>query len=511
MKNKILVITISLINFCSFSQNIEFTLSQTEHKDTKNFKFADSQAFYTSDFYEYQTTSFYLSKYSSIDLKNIYATKINMPKINNKETKSLELLLIENDLVLFSTLFDKKTNKFILYATKINADGILSIESKVVSEIDAYKKSYGYFIVRLTESKKTIIINTEKPSNETDSVRYNWKIIDKNCNILRDKSLSLPYYGNESWPVKLMEYKYDKIYFLATNLKKLPVKDQIKAPIENKLYCYDLKNEKITDYPLSIETRSLFDLHINFNTENQVILTGLYSYSDINEKCVFYDNDRPDLRRGAGALCEILNENLELNLYKNYIDFPKKKTDFTPIFLKDIYLQDDGSIILISEFKYNVGSFTTITFGSNSGSSDRHFGDILINTFDPLSKAHYVNRVSKDQIQRLEGILSSYVSISNGKKIELFVSDTDDKKLTKNINTNSEFYINNSKSYKHSKTLLLEIDNKGNMKENTDVKELINREFLMMCDYKISLNQNEIIFSYENNSGQKFGKMLYKK
>lgn len=502
MKRTFYTIIIVLLHLFAFSQNISITIGNEKIKwleFARRFVGSDNQGFYTADYSEDLSSNFTLTKYSSTDINTLYSQKIKVPTVNDKECLVKTILLVENTLVLFTTQYDKNNNLNKLYANKFNSDGSINPDSKLIAEIKAIdKKTKGFFRLSVSESKKSIIVLSEQPSSETDNIRYEWKVIDKDLNTLWDKSVNLPYYGISSDLIVKMEYKNDKIYFIATNLKDISIKDRKNAKAENKLYCYDLKQSKLTEVILNIRTKSLFDLNINLNDKNQVILTGLYSFSKVLDKQVFF-NKTNELRDENGAFCSIYSENLTEILYNDSIE---NKTDGYLYYVNDVFVQNDGTVIFVSENKnYS---------GNQGGTPDYNSGGVLIHAFNPINKTKWIKKIEKSQHDVVERYLFSTISLANNNSLALLINDNIKNTLTNTGNNSNKFIFENFQIEKNAITKIIQLDTKENIKENTTVKEFSNAENVVHCNIKTRISPNEIIVSVKTEGGNKYAKITFK-
>lgn len=509
MKNTFFTIILAVLNFSLFSQNITLAIGgEIKRSDyDKRLVGADSKAFYTADYSEDMSSDFTLTKYSCLDVKMIYSKEIQIPKANDKKCNAKTILLVDGDLILFTTQHDKTSQVTKLYANKFNSDGSISQDSKLISEIPAIdKKKIGFFYFTISENKKTIVVLSEKPTNETDSIRYNWKIIDKDLTVLWNKSMNLPYYGISSDYTEEMDYKNDKVYFIATNLKDLSIKDRKKAIAKNKLYCYDFKKTKLTELLLNIDYKSLFDLNLNFNEKNQVILTGLYSYSpDVPYKQVFF-NKNTWLRNESGAFFEIYDETLETNIYKDTISNDGSVSQF---YINDVILKNDGSVIIISESNHTSEShkMSSSMDGSGASSSITYYtGDVLIHSFNPNNKSKWIKRIEKFQyVTEMESDFFSTLSLSNNNTLALIINDNRKNNLESPV-----FKFENFKLEKNAQTKIIQVDYTGNIKENQSITDFIDSKNIIRCKRKIRINESEIIVGIKTEDGNRFAKISLK-
>lgn len=457
---------------------------------------ADSQAFYTSDYYEDLTSNFTITKYSSKEMNIIDIKKIQVPVINDNKTCVKKVLLIDGKLILFASQYDKTNNVNRLYAININSDNKLEQSYKLISEIKTIdKKLKGFFNVTLTEDKESLIILSELPSAESDKIRYSWQIMDKNLNILWNKSINLPYYGIASDLVAKMEYRNEKIYFIVTNLKDdITIKKKINGV--NKLYCYDLKTSKLTELLLNIQSKSLFDLNINFNQKNHLVLTGLYSYSKVIDKQVFFNHTR-ELRTENGAFCEVYSENLENILYKDSLVSTYGGFEY---YLNDVFIQNDGSIFLVSENREVIGS--------KNGSSDYYSGGVKVHYFNSDTKVKWMKDINKNQHEVVEGGCYYYFStLSLIKNNNLFLIINDNKN---NNLESSKYNFENFQLVKNIETKIIKINESGNIQTDKSIDDFIDSKNVVYCKTKSRINEIEIIVGSKGGNGKTFAKISLK-
>lgn len=500
---KIVIIIQLFFSVCLLSQNFSVKFGETNIKglgtDYVPFIDADSENFYTaSGFFEDLTGSFTITKYSSSDMNLVDTKKIQTPEINGGKTNAKKVVLVNGKLILFVMQYDKVKNVNRLYADEINADNKTQ-EYKLIAEIKAIdKKTKGFFSITLSEDKKSIIVLSEMPSTEADNVRYTWQILDEKLNEVWNKNITLPYHGIASDLVIEMDYKNDKVYFIATNLKDDATMKMKRTNGINKMYCYDFKQSKLTEHLFNIETKSLFDLNINFNHKNQVVLTGLYSFSKVIPAQVFFNHTR-ELRTEDGAFCEIYSENLENILYNDSVGNGYSSFEY---YMNDVFVQDDGSVFFVSENKEKVGR------GDGSGSYDYYSKGINIHYFNPNKNIKWAKRIAKEQHEVVEGACYYYFStLSLIKNNNLFLVINDNQK---NNLENSDYRFQNFIAVKNAETKVLKIDEAGNISQDKSVLEFVDSKNTVYCKINSRINPSNIIVGSNTENGKKFAKISLK-
>jgi hypothetical protein len=455
MKKIIPLFLFVAVQLSVFSQNISIITGKTKSPSygVGAFTNADGEAFYVSEHIEGSSSSFIVTKYSSKTLDEIYSKKIKVPEVNGKECDVKTVLLAEGTLLLFTTQFDKTDGLNKLYANKFRTDGTIDEESKLIASVKPInKKLQGSFAVGLAENMKNVIVCTEMATSETESIKYIWKILDKNLNTTLESSMELPCYSLSNPSVRKMDYKNGKVYFISWRLRDVPKsKEKDKSPAVNKLYCYDLKNQKLTEVVLDVTHNSLFDVGISFNTKDQVILTGLYSTS---ESGYFFFAESAYNRIESGAFCEVYTDDLEKVLYK---DILANDGGGYLYYVNDVLLQADGSIVLISEWK------DIAEYGSSTQPHHKS-GDVLIHAFNPETKEKWIRRISKDQQAGSRNDLFSTLVLSAGNNLAFLINDN-----RKNTLGNALTFANFGLIDKNVQTKVLFADAKGEIKESHSV------------------------------------------
>lgn len=475
-----------------FSQTFSITTGNSDSKwlSAGDFTLADEDAFYSSGHIEGSSSSFVLTKYSSSTMDQVYQQKIKVPEVNGKECEVKKLILVDGSLILFTTQLDKSDGLHKLYANKFNEDGTLSSESKLIASIKpANKKLEGFFKVVTAENKKNIIVLSEMASTETENIKHNWRILDKDLDLILENSLELPYYGIDEPTVPEMNYMHDKVYFIAWRLKHiLDKKERDKTTSERKLYCFDLKSSKLTEVALNTESYSLFDVCIKFNSNGQVILTGLYS----TEPGSFFYNTNSFYRKEAGAFCEVYNDNLEKLIYKEQIP---NDWDGYLFYLNDVFIQNDGTVMLVSEKK-------DISVGYGGSKPSVHLsGNVLVYAFNPTTRQNWLKVITKRQEDSGMNNFFSTLTLSDGSDLAFVINDNRKNHLGAGLKFENFGLID-----KNVQTKVLIADTEGEIKEDSSVTEF-SGNYLIYCMINIRISASEMIVSVKTEEGARLAKI----
>jgi hypothetical protein len=95
------------------------------------------------------------------------------------------------------------------------------------------------------------------------------------------------------------------------------------------------------------------------------------------------------------------------------------EAEATNMELKNIYIHNDGGIVLVGE-QYYIKSHSTYSYGQHKTYLSYHYDDILITKIDPAGKLAWMRKLPKRQISDASGEGMSYAHI-NGKKAHYFV------------------------------------------------------------------------------------------
>jgi hypothetical protein len=492
MKKILSLLFIFLFWHFAFSQNVSLTLSTTKPDDLGHV-LANAESFYASDYKIGYSYTFTVNKYSCSTLNEIYRQKIKVPEVNGKECEVKELVLADGALVLFTTQYDKSEGINRLYANKFNEDGTLDNESRLITTIKApNKKLHGFFQVKLAENKKDILVLAEKASTETENIGYNWIILDKSLNVTQESSMELPYYGIDDPSVAKMEYRNGKVYFIAWRLKHiLDKKERDKTVSEKKLYCYDLKKAKLTEVLLKTAQNSMFDLRLNFNGEDQLILAGLYS-TDTKDALFF---ERATDRIASGAFCEVYSDNLEKLVYRDTL--PNEWNGYL-YYLNDVFVQKNGMIVLITERKEIVPD------GGGSKAPCHRSGNTTVYAFDPSTKEKWEKTIRKEQEDSSTNDLFSTLTLCSGNNLAFIINDN-----RKNTLGQPPAFKNFGLIDKNVQTKVLIADGKGTMEEDHSITAF-SGDVLVYCMLAARISASEMLVPVKTDNGRCLAKLTMK-
>ena len=292
----------------------------------------------------------YIEKYSIGSLTRIYSKKIDSPN------SIISFILLKDKLLVLTA--EKKKNNYILHATEISSNGILSDKSTKIMECEfkpmgdyyeiGYDDFFTYFSVYFDDINKILYASPATIENGIIPICK----MDKNMTI-EEKTYSSPL--SEKGLIKMVVQDEKAIMMVRT----LPSQRNKKDPIRYDHSCVTI-NMKTKDIKLK-----------QFELENQMTPCEILIKEDDDKKnvyfCGFFNSGKEYKSESKGFFCSKINilnaeKASELNytyddkvlnafLYKNDENLAKNRL-ITDLEFQHIIAKEDGGLILLFEKNY---------------------------------------------------------------------------------------------------------------------------------------------------------------
>ena len=355
----------------------------------------------------YQKKEVFIKVFSQ-DMKLLSSNIIESEKFQSKEKKILfeDIVILEGNVYVLGSIFDKKEKELVLYAFSVNEDGTLnSDKKKLIAASVKKRREKGAFYFKISPNEDKLLILYATLFEKEDLIKYELRLIDKNLKTLFSQIEEVPFNDRRGLEFTISDFDlniYDDV-FLVINESYRDKKE--KKNIE-KFYLHSYKNAK--NYKKEVLNIDLTDKEI-MNCEllptnkGIVHLAGLYSSVKKSGKANWKLKGAysASVNSDSNSLNKITFTPFNFDTKVKLIGEKraKKDKDVLPFyFTHSLIEKDDGGIILLSEYlqirqgrSSGIGpiSFTPITFTNN---------EIIVTSFNPDGTVKWTNVVPKKQI-----------------------------------------------------------------------------------------------------------------
>ncbi len=336
-------------------------------------------------------------------------------KMDKKEMILEKILLTEAEVLVFTSLYDKKANENRLYVSAYDQKNFApGKQFATVAVIHADKQANaGSFILRLSPGKSKILVNAKPPFDKKSTERSTLYMFNSDMQVQWSQEFTLPYtdeeFKTEEWRVDddgtviVLGVKY------AQKQEKRDLKRANKATYEYHLLVYDGKSAEPQDNVISVSDKFLQDMTISMGAEGDILCGGLYgNKGSFSVRGAFYLRlDRNSKQIVHSSYKEFSDDFITAYMEEKEAEKAKKKAEKKgvemelPEFkLRDIILRDDGGAVLLAE-QYFVREVTS-TYSSNGQTyttTNIHYfyNDLLVINIDPTGDIQWAVKVPKRQ------------------------------------------------------------------------------------------------------------------
>ena len=478
MKNLIILILFFCCILKSNSQNIKFDNSSiTKYIGTPSFIGKNDSLFFVkfiNDVKSYKT-GFVIKAIRHKDMSVVYEKKIIPPKIDNRKTIIKSVMYLNGKICLFSSLHDKKTKQNKIYVNTINSKGLINKNPILIHTKDIENKNY--YLFRKSKDRNSILCCYWDTKNEKKPT-FNCKAINSKLNTLWEKNVEVPFTKDIHIDVN------GNLLFLNTVMEN----DKKATNYHYELYSYNYKNNDINKALIEYGNNNIYDVKINFDNKNDIIVAGLYSNTaSFKKKTFFYGSGH---RKPDGFFISKFSSILLDDKKTNFFSFDSipENENLGDFHIKSLITNSSNDIIISAEQQ----TFYTISGNIKSGTPSTttyNYNDVIISSFSSNTEPKWIVRIDKLQEDNSTRLLS-YFKLSNlDNTIIIYKLDKREKSIS--VNT-----INN---FGALKTTELNNSTLNINKENYSSK-IVRKGLKLELKNSLKIAENQIIsFNYDLN------------
>lgn len=442
----------------------------------------------------------FLSGHKTTDLDDVYLDKID----NNNNliySKKLEakgpdgeslnyekMLMVDGKVMLFTSHYNKKTNKNCAYASTISsADGTVESNIRQIDEIEAdKKKNDGGFDFLQSRDSSEILVYHDEPYEKNEEAKFSLKIYDNDLKELWKKSIAVPYKDKDFTISDYTLSNDDKVYMIAKIQEGHKEKKHGLPNYRYTILSYSEGSETPKEYVVSLGTRFISDIQFELNNENNLICSGFCSKNNSEDVSgVFYMTIDS---KTSKVLHSSLKE-FDMNTLGQFMSERKarKSKELRNYQLRQLIPREDGGSVLIGE-QYWMEVVTTYTKNGTYTTYYYHYNDVLAVGITQKGEIDWVTRIPKRQLSVNDG--GYYSSIATCVyKDKVFIVFNDNKK---NIDRLDPDKIKTMHNLKKSVAMMVSIDSKGRY-EKIPLFNNKEKKTILKPKLNLQISDNELV------------------
>ena len=359
----------------------------------------------------------------------VYTLQYYDEQLNLKETQKLDLkhngtnlryqfmAQLSGGLYLFTSYHNPLNNNEYLLAQKVKSGDLSLEEPLTIAEVENPDKN-GFFKFQLSNGGSRLLVAYSRRMEEKNDQRIDLYVLDENLQKVWHKEDCLARAG-VSFNVE--QYRVDdtgNVYLLSTLFPdKRAEKRQGSPDYQYVLSSFRIKGQEQEDFGIRLKDKFITDLQIKLTSGNEIIGGGFYADegSFSIKGSYFFTIDAKSNKVLSRSLKEFEPEFLSQHVA--LITAKKRKTrnqvrqyGFS---LKDIFLRQDGSAVLLGE-QYFVSSSTIFNrkYENVKSTYFYDFNDIVIINISPKGEIEWAQKVEKQQRSCDDaGLYSSFIPL----------------------------------------------------------------------------------------------------
>ncbi|RYD78999.1 MAG: hypothetical protein EOP53_10285 [Sphingobacteriales bacterium] len=384
----------------------------------------DSTGFYIVNYYPGTKDKVFLEKYDK-QCNRIFMRQLVLPVYNGMETLFEDILLVNGQLVLFTSVFNKKENKSYAIASKISNQGIVESDVKLVDESSKGQRMFNNddfkFVLSVDSSKVLVFHEESQKYSVKENYRFGLTIIDKNLDIKWKKAATIPFIHYDAHFEDFIISKDNKIHILLRLSEGDLFEKDVKPTTKYYILSYTQTEEELKMYSI-FQDKFVSSLAFISDKNNNIICAGLFSYKhNLYAAGSFYLKINTSANTVETKTIKDFSAEV-LEKCKSDIKTSKIKNEIKNYGVRKLILHDDGSITLIGEEFYD-------TYWNRVGEGPPYYykntlsyKNILFAGFKPDGELNWVTCIKKLQVASLKSGASLATGVYND-KIFLFYND----------------------------------------------------------------------------------------
>ena len=477
-KNITLVITALLIQLIAFSQGTTGA-AKTKWgqpvKSTKRNYFSailgkDSDNIYA--FQKYKSGLYGLGEVKKLEMLSYNKETMSLKLANDidLEGRSLESVkMIGEQVYVFLTETDNKTDVITLQVQEIDRK-TLTLMPKIytigkMNFGNASKRKRGFYNIAHSPDNNYILVNyIHSKDDKYAKQKVDIRVFDTDFDLVWEKLDNLPF-ADEFFSLKEMRVSNDgEVYVLGQVIEEK--RDRKNKKQEFQLYAYKNDGEKIVEYPLVIKDKLIVEMVLAIVGNGDIIVGGFYANEDYISGTFYMRINAINQEVAASSFKEFGIDFLVQGLSEKKEKKTKKKAakgkdvGLYAYDLRNLKINNDGSVVFIAEQSYVVTSTSTDANGNRITTTTFYDNDIIAVYVNPQGEIVENIKISKAQIGSTSFFHSYVLAIKNN---ELYFIYNDH---IKNLNKTNNGVESVFRGPKKAVAVVVKVDDSGKIKKS---------------------------------------------
>lgn len=434
----------------------------------------------------------YLGGVNANSLASQFTTELELPEYNNKKTTLRSVIILQDRVVMLCEIYDKNEDKRILFAQPLTDKGKTDGKYIILDEINAERKrNSGNFSYVVDSERGRILLFSNPPFEKYSNEKFDFKVLDKNLDIVWEQSLELPYpdrfFALENFTLD----KNDNLFMICAfddfaQNKEEGGKRKAKEEARNsgntktfKLLSYSHVQSKLKEFEIDLDgDKSILNFSYELDVDNNIYATGLYSENVHNKR---YDGADGiffvKLDGVSGKVKTVNTKPFEKEFIEEYLiaimgerkgtKKAEKGEGIKNFTIRDLINRKDGGTTIVGE----IYRFFTTTYTDSKGGTHTiyhyWYDYIMVISVNPEGGIDWMSYVPKIQhTQNDGGFYSSFAMITSEDELIFLYNDN-----LKNYNPKGKpGKVYPMTSAKKNVTAIATVDSEGKVKKEANVK-----------------------------------------
>ncbi len=199
--------------------------------------------------------------------------------MEKKDRDFEDVLYLNGELLLFSSLLDKDLQKKLLFVETVDKTSLTpNGDTRKIGEIDYdRKRNSGSFGFKLSDDTSKVLIYYTLPYKEREAEKFGIQVFDTKMNQLWEEKITLPY-ANELFSLDSYQVDNEGNVVLLGRLYNQVAKERRNGEVNYKYIVLTYApDDDVEEYEAKIDGKFLTDMEIAVDKEGDLVCAGFYS------------------------------------------------------------------------------------------------------------------------------------------------------------------------------------------------------------------------------------------
>jgi hypothetical protein len=354
----------------------------------------------------YRSNFWYVEKYEGKEMKLAFSTKLDLPDMNDRRTRLGNVYYMEDQLVLFTWQYDKKSRKYYVYGYLLNEKGEIPDEHVEVLAADVENRSRsGDFFIKLSRDRSKMLLIHSAPHKRTEEDKWviNIRVLTPSLFVIKEMEETYPWVRrsktNERYTISSAAISNEGGAYMAVRKREWDRRAKLYVTKEMNVYMYDPANGfEVRKIPVDLGDKSASSILLDIDREGNLVgggfygertPRGLFKYEGI--KGSYYLKINRVTEEVETVTTEDFDDDFTSKILKEkQVDKGKLVPNyFIP---RKIILKEGGGAIMIAEY------YLLVITETRTGTTEQyHHGPVVVVSVDAEGNQEWVRAVPKNQ------------------------------------------------------------------------------------------------------------------